>query len=143
MQIVVILTTNFSEHITIFRTLSIDIWQHKSTIVNNDKQIKQKMANFILQTFQNYQIFPPHSSEISNMISEVSFTNRNSSALLLHAGKTFSNLELFFIFSFTYFYFFGTYFRYQNKSNVVETISCFVYQLSKKKNIAYILCLNT
>ena len=37
--------------------------------------------------------------------------------------------------------FFGSNFRYQNKNSVVETISCFVYRLSR--NIAYIMCLNT
>ena len=70
-----------TEQITIFRTLSID--------VNNDKQIKQKMANFFLQTFQNYQIFLRHPAS----------NNRNSSAFLLHTSKTFSNIELFSIFS--------------------------------------------
>ena len=35
-------------------------------------------------------------------------------------------------------YFFGTNFRHQNKNNVVVTISCFVYQLSKKYCVSYV-----
>ena len=67
--------------------------------------------------------------------SKVAPINRNSSAFLLHITKTFSNFELFSIFSQT---FFGTNFRHENKSNVVETISCFVYQLSKKYYVYYV-----
>ena len=93
--------------------------------VNNERQIKQKMANFFLQTFQNYQIFLPYPSEESHF----GIKNCNSSAFLLHTSNTFCTVELFFIF-FTNFY--GTNFRHQNKNNVVETTSCFVDQLSKK-----------
>ena len=60
-----------------------------NTNVNNDKQIKQKMANFFLQIFRNSQILE----------SKVTSTNRNSSAFLLRSSKKFSNVELFSIFS--------------------------------------------
>ena len=104
--------------------------------VKNNKQIKQKMTNFFfLKTFQNYQIFLPPASEEPKIAS----TNLNSSAFLLQTcSMTCSNVELFSIFSQ---YFLELIFTYQNKNNVVETISCFFN--SCQKNIAYIMCLNT
>ena len=59
----------FSEHINMFRTLSILIFDNSN--VNNDKtKTKQKMAIsksfFFLQTFQNDQIFLHHVSERSH-----------------------------------------------------------------------------
>ena len=67
--------------------------------VNNDKQIKQKMAKFFLQTFQNYQIFLPHPSKESYFGIK---SGHNRSAFLLHIGKTFSYVELVSIFSQTF-----------------------------------------
>ena len=89
------------------------------------------MANFFLQTFQNYQIFLPHPSERR----KVAPTNRNSQSFPLHTSKTFSNVELFSIFSHI---FLELIFGHQNKNNVVETISCFVYQLSNKYCVYYV-----
>ena len=54
------------------------------------------MANFFLQTFQNYQ------REEATLESKFAPTNRNSLAFLLHTSKTFSNVELFSIFSQTF-----------------------------------------
>ena len=51
--------SRFSEHITIFQTLAIDI-------CNNDKQIKQKMANFFSANFSELSNFFPHPSERSH-----------------------------------------------------------------------------
>ena len=122
--------STFSEHITrtIFRTLSIDIWQLKCQ-QPNDKQIKQKITNFVSANV----------SELSNFSSSYFWEKPlwNQKLLLPTAksgGKTCSNVELFSIF-FTNF--FETSFRQQNKNNVVETISCFVYQLSKKYCVYY------
>ena len=64
--------------------------------VNNDEQ---KMANFFLQTFQNYQIFLPILLRKATLESKVAPTNCNSSAFLLHTSKTLSNVELFSNFS--------------------------------------------
>ena len=50
-----------------------------------------------------------------HLASKVAPTNRNISQFLLYTGKTFSNIN----------------FREQNKNNFVETVSYFVYQLSK------------
>ena len=62
--------------------------------------------------------------------SKVTPTNGNSLAFLFHTSKTCSNVELFSIFSHT---FFGTNFRHQNKNNVVETIQLFCWPTVKKK----------
>ena len=57
------------------------------------------MVNFFLQTFQNYQNFScSSSSERCHFGIYSCCTKRNSSALLLHASKTFSNVKLFSIF---------------------------------------------
>ena len=90
-------TSTFSEHITIFRTLSIDIWQLKCQQRQTNKTKSDNL--FFLQNFQNYQIFLPHPSEETTLKSKVAPTNHNSSAFLLHTSKTFSNVELFYIFS--------------------------------------------
>ena len=122
--------STFSEYITIFRTLSIDIWQLKCQW-RQTKQILQKMANF---------------SELLNFSSS-SFLGDplwNQKLLLLTAtarhycytvGRPFPTLSCFLFFH----KFFGTNFRHQYENNVVEVISC----TSCQKNIAYIMCLNT
>ena len=130
MQIVIILRKNFkynafistfSEYITIFRTLSIDIWQLN---VNNDKQIKKKW-----KPFQNYQICFLILLREATLESKIAPTNLKISAFLIHTSRTFSNVELFSIFQ----PFMELYIK-----NVAETISCFIYQLSKKYCVYYV-----
>ena len=64
--------------------------------------------------------------------------NRNSSTFLLHSSKTFSNVELFSIFSQTFLELIcATQIKTMLlKQSVVLFINC-------QKNIAYIMCLNT
>ena len=88
--------STFIEHITIFRTLSIDIWQLKCP---------QRQTNTI-KNGKLYFFFFVNFSELSNFSSlsflrEATFelkvvpTNHNSWAFLLRTSKTFSNVELF------------------------------------------------
>ena len=143
MQIVVILRrilnmnmstliSTFSEHITTFRTLSIDTWQLKCQERQTNKTTNGKLL--LGKLFRIIKFYFVILLREATLESKVAATNRNNSAFLLHTSKTFSKVELFSIFTET---FFGTNFRHQNKNNVAETISCFVYQLS------YIMCLNT
>ena len=100
----------FSEHFQmIFDKSNVNKWQTNKT------------KTIFLHTFQNYQIFLPHPFERSHFGT--------------HTSNTFSNVELFSIFSQT---FFETNFRNQNKNNVDEITSCFVDQLSKKYCIYYV-----
>ena len=109
--------------------------------VNNDKQIKQKKGQFVI--FANFSVL----SKLVFLIllrevtleSKVASSNRNSSAFLLHNSKIYYNVEFFSIFSQT---FLELILATKIKTNVVETISFFVYQLLTK-NIAYIMYLNT
>ena len=94
--------------------------------LNKAIQIKQNIAILILL-------------REATLESKIAPNNRNSQEFLLHTSKTFSNVELFSIFSQLVF---GTNFHYQNKNNVAETISCLLFT-SCQKNIAYIMCLNT
>ena len=120
-----ILICTFSEHITNFRTLSID----KTNKTKNGELFFCKLFRIwwflILLRKANLEL-------------KVGSTNRNSPAFLLHNSKTFFNFEVFLIFFTNCF---GTNFRHQNKYNFGKTISCFVYQLSKK--ILHILCVWT
>ena len=106
-----------------FQTLSIDIWQLKCQQTKNDKL-------FLCKLFRIIKFFFHILLSKATLDSKVAPTNHNNTAFLLPIRRTFANIELFSIF-FTNF-FFGTNFRHQNKNNVVETISCFVGQLSKK-----------
>ena len=124
MQIVIILCKTFinlftfRKHITIFRTLSIDIWQHKC------QQIKRKMANSFSVNF----------TELSNFSSssfwEKPLWNQNLLLLSATARRFFYTLVRSFptlsCFPFFHKLFFLTNLRYQNQNNVIETISCFV-----------------
>ena len=103
--------STFSEHITIFRTLSIKISQQRQT--NKTKSGKLFFCKFfrIIQLYFDWKAI---------LVWKVALTNRNSSAILLHTSKTFS-----------------TNFHHQNKNYVIETISCFAYQLSKKYCVYY------
>ena len=100
--------------------------------VNNDKQIKQKIANFFLQTFQNYQIFLSYPSERSHF----GIKSYHSSLFLLHASKTFFTVELFSIFSQT---FFGTKFSLPKANSQLSTKYC-VYYVSE--HLKYCLQIN-
>ena len=68
--------------------------------VNNDKQITQKSCElFFCKLFRIIKYFFLILLREATMESKVVSTNRNSSASLLHTSKTFSNVELFTIFS--------------------------------------------
>ena len=68
--------------------------------VNNDKQIKQKKWwTFFCKLFRIIKFFFLILLREAALESKVTPTNRNSSAFLLHTSKTFSNVELFSIFS--------------------------------------------
>ena len=120
-------------HITIFRTLSIDIWYLKCPQWQRNKTKNGELLFWKL--FRIIKFFFLILLREATAELKVAPTNYNSSAFLLRTSNTFSNVELFFHF-FTNF--FGTNFRHPNKNNVVETISCFVYQLSKKYCVHYV-----
>ena len=120
----------FSEHITNFRS---DIWQLKCQQRQTNKTKNGKLI--LCKLFRIIQFFLLFLLRKASLVSKVAATNRNSSAYLLHTSKTFFYVELFFIFSQT---FLETPFRHQNKNNVVETISRFVYQLSEKYWVYYV-----
>ena len=96
--------------------------------VKNDKQIKQKMATVLSANF----------SELSNFSSS-SFWGKplwHQKLLVLTAkARRFCYVELFSISSQT---FLELIFLTKIKKNVIETIGCFVYQLSKKYCIYYV-----
>ena len=117
--------STFSEHITIFRILSIHIWQVKCQQRQTNKTKNGEL--FFCKLFSIIKFF--FLILLREATLESKAANRNSSGFLLH------NVELFSIF-FTNF--FGTNFRYQNKNNAVETINCFNCQLSKKYCVYYV-----
>ena len=81
----------FSEHFQLILIF------HNSN-VNNDKQIKQKLANFFCcKVFRIIKLFFLILLNKATLESKVASTIRNSSAFLLHVSKTFSNVELFYI----------------------------------------------
>ena len=61
--------------------------------VNNEKQIKQKMMNFLF--FANFSQLSNFSSSEATLDSKVAPTKGISLAFQLHTSKTFSNAELF------------------------------------------------
>ena len=83
--------STFSDHILIFKTLSIDIDILISTTI---QKIKRKMANFFFIKFF-FLIF----LRKTTLESKVTPTNSNSSAYLLHTSQTFCNVELYSNFS--------------------------------------------
>ena len=123
----------FTEHIITFRTFSVDIWQLKCQKWQPSKTKNGKL--FFWKLFKIIKLFFIILLREANLESKVTPTNRNSSAFLLHTSKVFPNVELF---SILFTKFFGTNFRHQNKNNVVEIISCFVDQLSKKYCVYYV-----
>ena len=128
---VIIIT--YSEYITIFRTLSIDIWQLKYQQRQTNKTKNDEL--FFCKLFRMIKFFFLILLREASLESKAAPTNRNSSAFLLHTSKTFPQRWVVFPF-FTNF--FGSNFRYHNKNNVVETISCFVDQLTKKYCVYYV-----
>ena len=110
--------------------------------VNNDKQIKQRMANvFFCKLFRIIKLFLLILLRKVSLESKVASTNRNSSAFLLYSSKTPSNVELFSIFSQTFFW--QLIFAIKIKTMLLK--QSFVLFTSCQKNIAYtrIMCLNT
>ena len=109
--------------------------------VNNDKQIKQKMANFFSANFLELSNFSSSSfwriffCKLVRIIKvfKVAPTNRNSSALLLHTSKTCSNAELFSFFSQT---FLELIFATKIKTMLLKQSA--VDQLSKKYCVYYV-----
>ena len=108
--------------------------------VNSDKQIKQKMANFFSANFSELSkfFFLILRREVT-LESKVVATKRNSSAFLLHASKTFSNVKVISIFSQT---FLELIFTSKIKTMLLNNHSAVLFT-SFQKNIAYIMCLNT
>ena len=111
----------FSEHITIFRTPSIDIWQLKCQLRQTNK------AKYGI-------LFPANFSELSNFSSS-SFWGKPLGNQI-GVPETFSNLELFFIFSET---FLELIFTTKIKTMLLKQSA--VLFTSCQKNIAYIMCL--
>ena len=109
--------STFSEHITIFRKLSIDIWQQRQTNKTKNGEL------FFCKIFRIVKFFFLILLRAATLESEVAIINRNSSGFLLHTSNTLFQRWVVFHF---FLNFFETNFRYQNKNNVVETISCFV-----------------
>ena len=111
--------STFTEHIIIFWTLSIDIGQLKYQQRKTNKTKNGEL--FCCKFFRIIKFLFLILLRETNLESKVAPTNRNNSVFLLHTGN-----------------FFGNNFRYQNKNNVVATVSCFVYQLSKKYCVYYV-----
>ena len=113
--------STFSEQITIFRTLAIDIWQLKC----QQRQTKNGKL-FFCKLFRIIRFFFPILLRKATLKSKVAPIN--SLAFLLHTSKIFSNVELFSIFLQTFLeLIFAT---------KIKTM------LLKQSNIAYIICLN-
>ena len=91
--------STFSEHITIFRTLSIDIWQLKC---QQRQTNKTKISNFFSANFSELANFSSSPFWEKPLWNQSGSTNRNSSAFLLHTSKTFFNVKLFSIFPKTF-----------------------------------------
>ena len=140
MQIVLILRTILYTTLSQVRLVTIlQFSEHFQLIfdnnVNNEKRIKQKMANIFCKLFRIIKFFFLILLRLATLESIVSPTNRKSSAFLFHTNKIFSNVEQFSIFSQS---FLKTILAPQNKNNVVATISRFVYQLPKKYCLHYV-----
>ena len=123
-----VIISTFCEHIRIFRILSIDIWQLKCQWQTNKTK--------------NGELFYANFSELSNSSSS-SFWEKplwHQKLLLLTATPRRSCYTLFQRWGVFLIHtnLFGTNFRHQNKNNVIETISWFVYQLSKIYCIYYV-----
>ena len=108
MKIVIILRQILNTVQSYVRSVSIlQFFEHFQLIsdnsnVNNDKQIKQKMAFFFCKLFRIIKYFFLILLGEATLESKVVPTNRNSSAFLLRCSKTFSNVESFSTFSHTF-----------------------------------------
>ena len=89
--------------------------------------------NLFISNLQNYKFFLPHPSKRDHFVIKSCSYQPQKPVFLLNTSKTCSNIELLSFFSKN---FLEINFRYQNKNNVIETISC-------QTNIAYMMCLNT
>ena len=87
----------FSEHITIFRTLSFDIWRLTCQQRHTNKT-KNGEEVFFCKLFRIIKFFFLILLRKAVLESKVAPTNRNSSTFLLYTSKTFSNVEFFSIF---------------------------------------------
>ena len=102
--------STFTEHITIFRTLSINIWQLKCQQWQTNKTKNGKLFFCTLfRTIKFSFIIPLRKATLKSKVAST-----DSSPFLLHNSK-FEFFSIFFINSF------GINFRHQNKNNVVET----------------------
>ena len=117
--------STFSEHITTFRTLSIDIWQ-----------LQCQHLNFFSAKFSEFSFLILLRE--ATLKSKIAPTNRNSSAFLLHSSKTFSNIEFLPIFSQI---FLELIFAIKIKTILLKQSA--VLFSNCQKNIAYIMRLNT
>ena len=108
------------------------IWQLKCQQRHTNKTKNGKL--FICKLFRIIQFFFLILLREATLESKVASTNRNSSAFLLHTNKTFSNVELFSIFSQTFLeLIFATKIKTMLlKQSVVLFTSC-------QRNIAYIM----
>ena len=93
--------SKFIEHITMFRTLSIDIWQLKCPQQQQTNKTKN-VTLFFCKLFRIIKLFFLILLRIATLELKVASTKRNISAFLLYTSKTFSNDELFSIFSQTF-----------------------------------------
>ena len=123
-QIVIILSKilQFSEHFQLI---------FDNSNVNNDKQIKHKIANFFSANFSKLSNFSLSSFWEKpfwyQKLLLLTATVWRYCYTLIRPFPTLSCLP-----------FFGTNFRHQNKNNFIEATSYFVYQLSKKYCIYYV-----
>ena len=122
----------FSEHITICRTLSIDIWELKCQQRQTNKAKYDKLCPCKLCKILKFFFLILLSKAI--LETKVVPTNRNSSAFLLNTNMIFSNVVLFSNFSQT---FFETNFRQQNKNKSYWNNQLFCWPAVKKRYCGY------
>ena len=124
--------SKFSENISIFETLSIDIWQLKFQQRQTNKT--KKKQTFIGKLFRINKFFFVNLLREDTLESKLALTNRNSLAFLLYNSNTFYNVDLFSIFSQTFLeLIFATKLKQCCWNNQL-----FVYQLSKKYCVYYV-----
>ena len=92
------------------------------------------MANLFIFNLQINQIFLTHPSKRNQFGIRSCYYQPQKPAFLLNISQPCSNVALYSIFCTNFFW---THFPNQNKNNVIETISCFVDQLSKKYCLYY------
>ena len=127
-------TRTFSEHITIFRTVSINIWRLKCQHWQINKTINVELLS--CELFIIIKFFFLSLLRESTLESNIAPTNRYSLVFLLYTSKSFFNVELFSIFAQTFLeLIFATKIKTMLlKQSVLKTV---------KKNIACVRYLNT